>query len=182
MKPAAIVLGLATLVLIVFAGGAALFKPAPVKTPSKHSTSVAGTSLRATGALDALRPIVSPGEPPNNVLNAVVVPAGARRLSHINYGGNASQYDQAAVFSVGGVQAAVIDFYTVEMKKAGWQIESTGPADHQSGFEVLGQIAGDDGWFWEMGTVVQPSTFGARGTGSAHTQFSLRLIQEPDAD
>ena len=182
MKPAAIVLGLATLVLIVFAGGAALFKPAPVKTPSKHSTSVAGTSLRATGALDALRPIVSPGEPPNNVLNAVVVPTGARRLSHINYGGEANQYDQAVVFSVGGVQAAVIDFYRVEMKKAGWQIESTGPADHQSGFEVLGQIAGDDGWFWEMGTVVQPSTFGARGTGSAHTQFSLRLIQEPDAD
>src|ERR1700722_12234308 len=121
MKPAAIVLGLATLVLIVFAGGAALFKPAPVKTPSKHSTSVAGTSLRATGALDALRPIVSPGEPPNNVLNAVVVPTGARRLSHINYGGEANQYDQAVVFSVGGVQAAVIDFYRVEMKKAGGQ-------------------------------------------------------------
>jgi hypothetical protein len=182
MKPAAIVLGLATLVLIVFAAGAALFRPAAVKTPSTHSASVAGTPLRAIGALHALSPIISPGEPPNNVLNAVVIPAGARRLSHINYAGEASQYDQAAVFSVSGVQAAVIDFYTVEMKKAGWQIESTGPADHQSGIEVLGQIAGDDGWYWEMGTVVQPSTFGSKGTGSAHTQFSLRLIQEPDAD
>jgi hypothetical protein len=182
MKPAAIVLGLATLVLLVFAGGAALFRATPAKAPAKSTKTVAGTTLRATGALDALAPIVSAGQPPGNVLNAVTVPAGARRLSHINYAGEASQYDEAVTFSVAGTEAAVIDFYKVEMKRDGWQIESTGPADHQPGIEVLGQIAGDDGWFWEMGTVVEPSTFGAHGTGAASTQFSLRLIQEPDAD
>jgi hypothetical protein len=182
LKPAAIVLGLATLVLILFAGGAALFKAAPAGTPTKNPTSVAGTTLRAIGALDALRPIISAGQPPSNVLNAVVVPSSARRLSHIDYGGDASQYDEAVAFSVSGTQAAVIDFYKAEMKKNGWQIESAGPADHQPGIEVLGQIAGDDGWFWELGTVVEPSTFGATGTGAARTQFTLRLIQEPDAD
>jgi hypothetical protein len=182
MKPAAIVLGLATLVLIVFAGGAALFKATPAKAPAKSTKSVAGTTLRATGALDALAPIVSAGQPPGNVLNAVTVPAGAHRLSHINYAGEASQYDEAVTFSVAGTQAAVIDFYKVEMKRDGWQIESTGPADRQPGFEVLGQIAGDDGWFWEMGTVVEASSFGANDSGAASTQFSLRLIQEPDAD
>ena len=182
MKPAAVVLGLAVLVLIVFAGGAALFKATPPRAPAKGTTAVAGTTLRATGALRALAPIISAGQPPGNVLNAVTVPAGAHRLSHINYAGEASQYDEAVTFSVAGTQAAVIDFYKVEMKHAGWQIESTGPADHQPGIEVLGQIAGDDGWFWELGTVVEPSTFGAKGTGATSTEFSLRLIQEPDAD
>jgi hypothetical protein len=182
MKPAAVVLGLAILVLVVFAGGAALFRSTPAKAPAKGTKSVAGTTLRATGGLDALAPIISAGQPPGNVLNAVTVPAGARRLSHINYAGEASQYDEAVTFSVAGTEAAVIDFYKVEMKRDGWQIESTGPADHQPGIEVLGQIAGDDGWFWEMGTVVEPSTFGAKGTGAASTDFSLRLIQEPDAD
>jgi len=182
LRPAAIVLGLATLVLLVFAGGAALFKAAPAKTPTENPASVAGTTLRATGALDALRPIISAGQPPNNVLNAVVMPSSARRLSHINYGGSAGPYDEAVTFTVGGTQAAVLDFYKTEMKGNGWQIESTGPADHQPGIEVLGQIAGDDGWFWEMGAVVEASTFGASGTGAASTQFTLRLIQEPDAD
>jgi len=143
---------------------------------------VAGTNLRASGALDALRPIIAAGQPPGNVLNAVVVPSSARRLSHVDYAAEASQYDESVAFSVAGTQAAVIDFYKAEMKKNGWQIESSGPADHQPGIEVLGQIAGDDGWFWEMGTVVEASTFGASGTGAARTQFTLRLIQEPDAD
>jgi hypothetical protein len=182
LKPAAIVLGLATLVLALFAGGAALFRSTPAQAPSKNSARVAGTSLRAIGALGALRPIVSAGQPPGNVLNAVVVPVGVHRLSHINYGGQANQYDQQVTFSIGGTQAAVIDFFKSAMKQKGWQIESSGPADHQSGIEVLGQIAGDDGWFWEMGAVVQPSSFGASGSGSASTEFSLRLIQEPDAD
>jgi len=182
LKPAAIVLGLAALVLLVFAAGAALFKDTPAQSPSKTPTKVAGTSLRATGALAALRPIITSGEPPNNVLNAVVVPAGSRRVSSVDYSAQASQYDEAVVFSVPGPQAAVVTFYRVEMRKAGWKIESTGPADHQPGIEVLGQIAGDDGWFWELGTVVAPSTFGASGTGADRTRFTLRLIQEPDAD
>jgi hypothetical protein len=181
MKPAAIVLGLAVLVLLVFAGGAALFRATPAKPASQRSVTVRGTSLRAVDARGALGPIISPGQPPNNVLNAVVVPAGARRVSTIDYSGNASQYDQAVVLSVGGPQAAVVDFYKKEMRRAGWHIESTGPADHQPGIEVLGQLAGDDGWFWELGTVVAPSTFGASGTGTDRTRFTLRLIQEPDA-
>lgn len=182
MKPAAIVLGLAIVVLAVFAGGAALFRATPAKTPSQTPAAVSGTALRAVGARQALGPIISAGQPPNNVLNAVVVPAGVRRVSTIDYSAEASQYDQAVVLSVGGSQAAVIDFYKTEMKRAGWHIESTGPADQQPGIEVLGQIPGDDGWFWELGTVVAPSTFGASGTGAARTRFTLRLIQEPDAD
>jgi hypothetical protein len=182
LKPAAIVLGLATLVLLVFAGGAALFKAPAVKAPATHPQAVAGTSLRATGAVDALRPIISAGQPPGNVLNAVVVPSGARRLSHVDYSAGTGQYDEAVVFSVGGSQESVLDFYKTEMKRDGWQIESTGPADNQPGIEVLGQIAGDDGWYWEMGIVAEPSTFGASGTGATATQFSVRLTQEPDAD
>jgi hypothetical protein len=182
LKPAALVIGLAALVLIVFAAGAVVFKAAPAKTNDNTAQSVAGTSLRAVGPNGALKPLIGGGQPPTNVLNAITVPAGLHRLSTINYAAEASQYDESATFTVRGTQAALIDFFTVEMKKSGWQIESTGPADNQPGIEVLGQIGGDDGWFWEMGAVVRASTFGPSGEGAAETQFTLRLIQEPDAD
>ena len=69
------------------------------------------------------------------------------------------------------------------MKKQGWQIFSTGPADHDpGGFDILGKKAGSDGFFWEMGAVVQPTTFGAGAPAGGTTAFTVRLFQQPDPD
>ena len=45
---------------------------------------VPGVTLRAVPAAELLSPIVSAGEPPNNILNAVAVPVGSVRVSHQN--------------------------------------------------------------------------------------------------
>ena len=69
------------------------------------------------------------------------------------------------------------------MKKQGWQIFSTGPADHDpGGLEVLGKKAGSDGFFWEMGAVVSPTTFGAGAPAGGHHVLHRRLFQQPDPD
>ena len=80
-------------------------------------------------------------------------------------------------------QAALENFYKMVMKKQGWQIVSTGPADHVTGgLEVLGKKAGSDGFYWEMGAVISPTSFGAGAPSTGATSFSLELIQVQDVD
>ena len=85
MRPAMIVFGLAALILVVFVtiGIVSSQSPAPVKH-SDAAVGVPGVTLRAVPAAGLLSPIVSGGEPPNNILNAVSVPVGSVRISHQN--------------------------------------------------------------------------------------------------
>ncbi len=47
------------------------------------------------------------------------------------------------------------------MKLQGWQIFDKGPAANDPGaLEVLGKLAGTDGYYWEMGATISPTTFG----------------------
>src|ERR1700722_7927194 len=85
MRPAMIVFGLAALILVVFVNIGILSAQSP--TSIRHSTTsvaVPGTALRAVRAAGLLSPIVAAGEPPANILNAVSVPAGSVRVSHLN--------------------------------------------------------------------------------------------------
>jgi hypothetical protein len=140
---------------------------------------VSGTGLRAVPGVTLLRPIEVSDEPPGNIVNAVSVPQGARRVGVANNGGGVDQYDQQVRLSVAASQADVLTFYREEMRRLGWDVSYDGPARNQpQTIEVLGQKAGDDGWFWEMGAVVAPSTF--TRSGSDVTQVTIRLFQVPD--
>ena len=53
--------------------------------------------------------------------------------------------------------------------------------------EILGKQAGNDGWYWEMGVIVLPTTFGGAGTGATGaapetTRFTVRLFQVADEE
>ena len=57
-------------------------------------------------------------------------------------------------------QAALIAFYAADMKSQGWQISDRGPARNDPGaLEVLGKLAGSDGYYWQMGATVDATTF-----------------------
>jgi hypothetical protein len=47
---------------------------------------------------------------------------------------------------------------------------------------VLGKLAGTDGYYWEMGVTVQPTTFGKGAPATGDTTFTVRLLQEPDPE
>ena len=181
MRPALIVGGLAVVILIAFSAGSAFTHTAltPSKAP-KGSAAVKGSSLRAVSADSGLSTIEQDGEPPANVLAAITLPEGAVRLSTTDPG-EGSTYDQDVQFSVDASEAAVLGFYKTELHDYGWQSVTSGAATHQAGQQLVGQLAGDDGFYWQLGVIVSPSTFGALGTVDV-TRFTLRVLQVGDDD
>jgi hypothetical protein len=179
MRPAMVVLGLAVLILVVFVAIGILSSQSPA--PVRHGTaasSVPGTTLRAEPATAALAPIVSTGEPPTN---AVSIPVGSVRISHQDNAGGAGQYDSQVVLRSGDSQGALLAFYAADMRLQGWQVFDRGPAANDPGaLEVLGKLAGADGYYWEMGATVSPTTFSRGGPARGQTEFTIRLFQESD--
>jgi hypothetical protein len=184
MRAAMLVPALGVLILGVFIGAGFLTSNPVQKTKTATgAASVSGTTLRAVPAVNALSVITKSGEPPGNIINAVAIPAGSTRVSHQTNSALADQYDEQIGLLSDASQGAVENFYLKDMKAQGWQIFETGPADHDPGaIEVLGKLAGSDGFYWEMGAVVAPTTFGPHAPPRGDTVFTVRLFQVPDPD
>ena len=185
MRAAMIVPGIGALILILFIGAEFLTSNPVQKTKtSTHSFSVPGTPLKAVPAVHDLKVITVSGQPPGNIINSVAVPSGARVTGHANNTASAQGvYDAQINLRADESQAVLLTFYKLDLKKQGWQIISTGPADHVTGgLEVLGKKAGSDGFYWEVGAVVSATTFGANAPAAGSTSFSLELYQQPDPD
>ena len=184
MRPAMVVLGLAVLILAVFITIAIVTSqsPAPVKT-STAARVVPGTAVRAVAAADALTPIISSGQPPSNIINAVDLPAGAVRVAHQNNAGNSGQYDSQITVRSDESQGALLTFYSADLKWEGWQVFDRGPAANDPGAtEVLGKLAGTDGYYWEIGVTIPPTTFGSGAPAGGWTNVTVRLLQEGDPE
>jgi hypothetical protein len=185
MKPAMVVLALAVFILGLF-GALSLIStggPAPT-TPLPAAVHVPGTTLSAVPATGTLRPIEHPDTPPKNVLDALSLPAGFTAHGYADNSTSAGQYDEQMRFSLATSETTVVDFYRYELTHKGWTIESVGAAtDLKGGVEVLAQKAGDDGYYWEAGAVVSPTTFAvAQGPKAETTAFTLRLFEVPDEE
>ena len=132
MRPAMIVVGLAALILVLFVTIAIVSTQSP--TPVKRSGGtvvVPGVTLRATSAAGLLSPIVAAGEPPANILNAVSLPIGSVRISHLNNAAGAGQFDSQVTFRSDDSQAALLAFYAADMKLQGWQVFDRGAGGEQ---------------------------------------------------
>jgi hypothetical protein len=184
MKAAMIVPGLGLLILAVFIGASFLTSnPVQQTITSTGAVAVPGTTLLAQPAVKALKVITVSGEPPGNILNAVSIPLGARRVSYQNNSAAAEEYDAQITLTTDASQGAVEKFYTHDLKKQGWQVFDTGPAAHQAGaLEVLSKKSGSDGFYWEQGVVVSATSFGNGAPAAGETSFSIELFQLPDPD
>jgi hypothetical protein len=184
MRPAMIVLGLAVLIIVLFVGLALATSSQPVPV-HRHAgvQSVVGSSLKAAPAATALNPIISSGQPPANIVNAVDIPVGAVRTSSLNNAGQSGQYDSQVTLRSDASQGSLLAFYASDMKSQGWQVFDRGPASNDpNALEVLGKLAGTDGYYWEMGVTVQATTFGKGAPAAGDTPFTVRLLQEPDPE
>lgn len=181
-KPALVIVGIAAGLVLLFGIGSVLSgsgSPAPAKRAGAH---VKGATLKAEGAVDALRPIERPGTPPSDVLRSIVVPKGSAAVSSKPWDGT-TQFSGEMTFRLDTSQASVVSFYRAELSARGWSISSVGAAEgHAGSTEVLAQRASSDGWYWEIGVVVSPTSFSstARATSDDVTRFRLDLFQEPD--
>jgi hypothetical protein len=111
----------------------------------------------------------------------VDLPAGSVRVSHQNNAAGSGQFDAQVVFHSDASQGALLAFYAATMKQQGWQIYDKGPAANDPGaLEVLGKLAGTDGYYWEMGATISPTSFGHGAPASGQTAFTIRLFQQND--
>lgn len=179
LRPALVVLGVAFVLVLAFGVGSALTgssSPSPGRPTTVH-----GIPLATSPGAGALRPIEVPGTPPADVLGSIVVPAGSSTVSSTPWDG-LTQYSGTMRFSLRSSQAAVVAFFRKELLARGWSLLSVGAAHDQPGStEVLAQRASTDGWYWDIGVVVSPSTFGS-GAGAAveTTGFTLELYEVPE--
>lgn len=189
LRPALVVVGIAAFVVLVFGVGAALTgggtgtprTSATAVTVPSGPTHVRGTTLLARPAATVLDPIRQPGTPPADIVDSLAVPVGATVVGHTPSSG-ITLFDARERFTVPGTQAAVIAFYRAELVAMRWKVTDLGPArGHPGATVVLAQKAGSDGWYWEVGVVVSPTTFGAGSGSTGTTPFVLRLFEVNDA-
>jgi hypothetical protein len=154
----------------------------PVAAPSSVATAK-GSRIKAIPASSALGPLINSGEPPDDIVDAIVIPAGSVPGAVTDNTNSAESYDEQREFEISAPEQKVITFFEVELSAQGWHIESTGKPKNQPGFEVLAQRAGSDGYYWEIGAVVSPTSFtSSPAIAGGVTPFEIRLFQVSDTD
>jgi len=202
-KPALIVVGVTFLLFLIGVGLELLSgtQSRPTPSPTKIATAP-GAVLHAVPARPLLKAIITTGEPPDDLLNAIAVPQGATPVpsSVINRG--VESYDQSLRFEVSATQQDVISFFRAQLPAQHWQRQSQGPTGTGgTQYLILMQHPASDGLEWDIGVTVAPTFFSsptaAPGSGtsgsatsasatappsSGTTSFSLRLYSVSDQD
>ena len=177
--PALIVLGIAVVIVVLGLVGSAIVTNTTGKaspTNVHHVTLADGTLIALTPGTTALRSMVTQGQPPGDILDNLAVPSGSRTTATVNNAQAAGQFDQTVSFATSQAGDEVIDTYKTLLPKLGWQVIYDGPGlgHESSGTEVLAKRGSADGYDWEVGVVVSPTT--AAGT----TPFSVEVFELSD--
>ena len=87
-----------------------------------------------------------------------------------------AQFDRTVAFTTRLSSDQVVDVYRTLLPRLGWRVIYAGPGAGRRGpgDRGPGQEGSGDGFYWEVGAVVSPTT--SAGT----TPFSLELFELPD--
>lgn len=181
-RPAAIVFGI---ILVLFLAGFV----ADDLTSAHHGVTTthpgAAEAVPGTGGLvpepaaEVLGPILENGEPPADVLAALVVPHGTRTVPDSGRQLGLGPYDATIEVAVPAAEQAVLTFNRTELKAGSWQTVSAGASG--SGYRFIAEHPGSDGYEWELGVTLSPTTFTSPVAGMAApsegiTPVTLRLF------
>ncbi|HUI02340.1 MAG TPA: hypothetical protein VLZ77_02280 [Acidimicrobiales bacterium] len=182
-RPALVVVGV---IAALFVGGIVLEavsgnqgKPAP--SPRSIATAK-GAVLRAVPARPLLKAIVSDGQPPDDLLDALAVPARAAPVAGSAVDRGVELYDRSVRFEVPASQADVIAFFRAQLPAEQWRRLSQGPSSTATGYQVLVERPASDGLEWELGVTVAPTVFPTPAARTGTTAFTLRLFARSDQD
>ncbi len=174
--PALIVLGLALFIVVVGIVGSTVFSGNAPTVTVRSVTLANGTVVHLSPATTAMRSIISAGQPPADVLGNLAVPTDSKVVRTLNIDQNASQFDRTVYLTSELSSGEVVDAYRALLPKLGWSTTYVGSgASRQSQQnEVLAKHGSGDGYYWEVGVVVSPTT----STGL--TPYSVELFEIPD--
>ena len=182
-RPALIVLGLTAFLFVLGVVLEILSGHQSRPTPAPRSIATApGAVLHAVPARPLLKAIISDGQPPDDLLNALAVPQAATPVASSAVDRGVELYDRALRFEVPANEHDVIAFFRAELPALHWRQLSQGPAGKvPGGYQILDRHPASDGHEWEVGVTVDPTSFpsGASG-GRGATDFTLRLFSVSD--
>ncbi len=186
LGPALVVVGLAVGISVVGAVFALVGTSGPPAPATHPGVAVGHTELSTASAIADFKAVTSGGEPPTDVLSALVVPAGSRLADASYVGGGVELYDSKVVIRVDASPSRVVTFYRDELRALGWTDRSSSALGN-SGTELLGERPSSDGFYWEVGVVVNRATtslspaLGGASVAAAST-VALTLFEVNDAE
>jgi hypothetical protein len=174
--PALIVLGIAVFIVVIGTVASALATSGAPPRAHRTVTIADGTVVHLTPATAALKSIVSAGQPPADIIGNMVVPTGSPVVRTLDTDQGAAQFDRTVFFTSGLSADQVVDVYRTVLPQMGWQIIYHGDGAQRGGrgTEVLAKRGSGDGFYWEVGAVVSPTT------SAGVTPFSVELFELPD--
>lgn len=158
---------------------------------SDAATALKGQTVKAVPAAHALAPVTSGGEPPGDVLDALVIPSDATVISHSKLDASVGQFDRGISMTAPTNVKSLVSFYQAEFTAHGWSLATTQPtteANGRTGTEVLAQRQSSDGYYWEVGVIIladNPSltpALGGDATSSVSSSIDLRVLEVPDGN
>jgi len=164
--PAAIVLGVAVVTLVIFLAINFIANP-HVKPPTSTLPVIVGGLAAETGHL--LAGCQQAGSPPANISSALVVPVTTvttAATSHPNSG--AGDYDCVQALKTTATSGQVLGFYNAQLPARGWNLFSRGSSSGQA--QLLFQKAGSDTFYWVIGVTVEHASANA-------TYWDFRIYQ-----
>jgi hypothetical protein len=168
--PAAAVLGVAVVTLIVFLAINFIANPRVKGTATTLPVIVGGLTTEAGHLLAGCE---QAGSPPANIAAGLLVPVTTVTTaapSHPN--GGAGDYDCVETLRTTASSAKVLGYYGAQLPARGWDLFSRGSSTGQA--QLLFQKAGSDTFYWVVGVTVQ------RVVGTA-TYWSFRIYQNSSA-
>jgi hypothetical protein len=172
-RPALIVLALAVLILVLGIIGSVV--ATGTSSPTTQSTvRIDGKVVALTPATSALASIAGGGQPPTDIISKLAVPANSTFVHMQNSDQGVSQFDRTVFFTTHLSQSQVIDTFRAALPRLGWNVIYHGPQTGGTGTEVLAKRGSSDGFYWETGVVVSPTT--SAGT----TPYSVEVFELSD--
>jgi hypothetical protein len=104
-----------------------------------------------------------------------------------NTGQNFDLFDASITLNVPDKDTDVISFYKAELTAAHWQVQRVDATPDGKGSEVFATIGSNDGFYWEVGVVVDPANPSitpalAGATPTASSSVELQIFEVDDAD
>jgi len=168
--PAAAVLGLAAVMLVVFLVINLVANQGVTKETTTTLPVVVGGLQRDVSPGPALKSCLQSVEVPSNIADAFVMPVGTSPTGGAttpNSGaGDFDCYEPLA--TIGASSAALISFYDAQLEPRGWSLFSTGASNGDP--QSLFQKAGSDGFYWVVGVTVTKSS-------AARVDWTFRIYQ-----
>ena len=176
--PALIVLGLAVVILLGGVAAAALSSRSNPTFSIRQVTLDDGTTVHLVPATVKLHDIVDNSEPPADIIGQLGIPQESMVTGILNSDRHTAQFDRTVRLTSQLAQPQVTEAYRRMLHAVAWKIIYEGPAPQgvPGATEILAKLGSSDGFYWEVGVVVSPTT----PAGATH--YSVEVLQTPDGN